>query len=383
MKIESALNISDLRLRSMRRLPRALFEYVDRGAEDEAALRANRSALDAIKLRPRILRNVAKRSLATNLFGRPMALPIAVAPTAVAGMLWHNGDVLSARAAAAQGIPYTLSTFSVTSLETVAEGAPGARLWFQLYVLEDRDHVRTLVRRAAAAGYEALVLTVDGVIAPKREYNARNGFGIPIQVGPRIALDFVLHPRWLLGVAARYKLTTGIPDIAHAPVNPNPEKAPRTRHYKADPSIDWATVKELREHFPGKLIVKGILHPEDAKLALAAGVDAIVVSNHGGRNLDASLATIDALPDIVEVASGKLPVLVDSSFQRGSDVVKALAMGASAVLVGRSILWGVASFGEPGVRHAIGILAEEIDRVMAQTGCSTIEGISRQVLWRR
>ncbi len=330
-----------------------------------------------------MLRGVASRSTECSLFGRPLKLPIAVAPTAVAGMLWHDGDVLSARAAAAEGIPYTLSTFSVTTLENVAHGAPGGRLWFQLYVLKDREHVRSLVRRAAAAGYEALVVTVDGNVAPKREYNAKNGFTMPVTFGPRFVADLALHPRWLFGVAARYQLTTGIPAIAHHVTGAGMSKAALAQRNQADGSIDWDTVKELRDLFPGKLLLKGILHPEDARLAVDAGVDGIVVSNHGGRSLDSSIATIDALPDIVEAVAARIPVLVDSAFYRGSDIVKALALGASAVLVGRSILWGVASFGEPGVRHAIRILGDEIDRVMAQTGCTRVGEITREMLWRR
>lgn len=372
MSPADAANIADLRACARRRLPKALFEYVDRGAEDEVALRTNRFAIESLKIRPRVLRGVAHRSIATTLFGRPMQAPFAVAPTAVAAMLWHDGDVLGARAAAAEGIPYTLSTHSLTSLETVAQAVPGARLWFQLYVFDDREHMRSLVARAANAGYEALILTVDGAAPPKREYNAKNGFHIPVVPSLRLAWDFALHPRWLLGVAARYQFTTGIPGLAHHPAGP----------HKVDAAIDWDTVRQLRELFPGRLLVKGILHPEDAKLALAAGVDAIVVSNHGGRNLDSAIATIDALPGIVDAVQGRMPVLVDSAFQRGSDIVKALALGASAVLVGRAMLWGAASFGERGVRRAIAILAEETDRVMAQAGCARPGDLSREILWR-
>jgi isopentenyl diphosphate isomerase/L-lactate dehydrogenase-like FMN-dependent dehydrogenase len=392
MKLENALNIADLRTAAKRRLPRALFEYVDRGAEDEIALAANRDALQALKIRPRVLRDVSQRSTQRTLFGRPLRFPIAIAPTAVAGMLWHDGDVLSARAAAAEGIPYTLSTYSVTALEKVAAAAPDARLWFQLYVSTNRDYMRSLVGRARDAGYEALVVTVDGAVPPKREYNAKNGFGIPIAYGPRFIRDLSMHPRWLLGVAARYALTTGIPGIAHHPGPDGPVDIQyagsalaktATSRIQADASIGWDTVQELRDLFPGRLLLKGILHPEDARLALGAGVDGIVVSNHGGRSLDASLATIDALPDIVAAVDGKLPVLVDSAFYRGSDIVKALALGAATVLVGRSVLWGMASFGEAGARCAIRILGEEIDRVMAQTGCTSPDQLSPDILWRR
>lgn len=373
-RLDSALNIADLRSAARRRLPRALFEYVDRGAEDEVALLSNRTALGALKFRPRVLRDVSARSTERSLFGRLMRLPIAVAPTAVAGMLWHNGDVLSARAAMAEGVPFTLSTYSVTTMERVAQSVQGGRLWFQLYVSTHRDHMRSLVMRARDAGYEALVFTVDGAVAPKREYNAKNGFNLPIRYNAKLIADVALHPRWLFGVAARYQLTTGIPGIAHYP--------PGAAAAKPDASINWDTVKELRDLFPGKVLVKGILHPEDARLALDAGADGVIVSNHGGRSIDASIATIDALPDVVEAVGGRAPVLVDSGFYRGSDVVKALALGATAVLAGRSILWGVASHGEAGVRKSIQILGEEVDRVMAQTGHTHLDQLSREILWR-
>lgn len=369
----SALCIADLRDVAKRRLPRALFEYVDRGAEDERAVNANRSALDELKIRPRVLRGVAQRSAERMLFGAPMRLPLAVAPTAVAGLLWYDGDVISARAAASAGVPYTLSTFSVTALERVAAAVPNARLWFQLYVSRNRDHMRALVDRAREAGCEALVLTVDGPVAPKREYNIRNGFSIPVRLSGRLAWDVAMHPSWLLGVAARYQLTSGFPRMAHQPGGGG---------HEPDAAVTWDTVRELRELFPGRLLLKGLLHPDDARLASDAGVDAIVVSNHGGRNLDASLSTVDALPAVVDAVEGRLPVLVDGAFQRGSDIVKALALGASAVLVGRSILWGAASYGEAGVHRSLEILHEELDRVMAQVGSRHLDELSPTLLWR-
>lgn len=375
------MNIADLRAAARSRLPRALFEYVDRGAEDEVAVRSNRAAIERLKLRPRVLRGVAARSAQGRIFGAPTKLPIAVAPTAVAGLLWHDGDVQSALAAVAEGIPFTLSTYSVTTLERVAQAAAGGRLWFQLYAVDDRDHLRSLVLRARDAGYEALVLTVDGVVAPKREYNARNGFSIPIRPSIRLALDVATHPRWLLGVLARYQLTTGVPGIAHAPAG-GATSSSGTSRYTPDAGIDWDTVRRIRDLFPGKLILKGILHPADAALAAVAGVDGIVVSNHGGRNLDASIAPIEALPEVVAAVGGKLSVMVDGAFNRGSDIVKALALGACAVYLGRSILWGAAAFGGPGVRHAIGILGDEIDRVLGQVGVRSIDALSADILWR-
>jgi (S)-mandelate dehydrogenase len=268
----------------------------------------------------------------------------------------------------------------VFSLEHVAKSTDG-RFWFQLYVFGDRDHMRTLIARAKAAGCEALVLTVDTAVNAKREYNQRNGFGVPIEYNARTIFDVMAHPRWACGVLARYALTTGLPRMAHYPKGQSIGSRVWNNANKLDASLKWDDVKEIRALWPGKLLIKGILAPQDAALAIEHGADGVIVSNHGGRNLDSALATIDALPDVLAAAGGRVPVLVDGGFTRGSDVIKAVAMGASAVMVGRATLWGVASAGQVGVARALAIFKEELDRVLGQVGCKEIAELGPDLLY--
>lgn len=374
-------NIADLRLLARRRLPRGLFEYVDRGAEDERALDNNRLALERLKLSPRILRDVSTRDLKTTLFGQPMSSPLVIAPTAVAGLLWHDGDVLLARAAANAGIPFSLSTASVTPMEAVATRA-GGRLWFQLYVFRDRDHVRSLIARAAAANYEALVLTVDTALVGKREYNQRNGFSVPLKYTRKTIQDVLLHPRWLLGVLGRYMIGTGMPVMSHYPTRAAVSATTAASGDRLDPSLNWNDLAEIRAAWKNKLVVKGVLRPEDAVRALEYGADAVVVSNHGGRGLDYAPAPVEVLPAVVDAIGGRIPVLVDGAFNRGSDVIKALALGASAVMMGRAALWGVGSGGGPGASLALAIMNEEMDRVLGQLGCRALADLSPEFVLR-
>jgi isopentenyl diphosphate isomerase/L-lactate dehydrogenase-like FMN-dependent dehydrogenase len=378
-----AYNIADLREQAQRRLPKGLFEFVDRGAEDETSLRDNRAAFDRIKLHPRVLRDVSGRSQAIELFDREHAMPIAIAPTGVAGLLWHEGELALARAAAAAGIPFTLATSSMTAMETVAEQA-GGTLWFQIYMYRDPALSRTLIDRAKAAGFEGLVVTVDTPVYANREYNDRNGFSLPMTYGLRNSVDVLGHPRWLVRVLLRYLMTTGMPRHRNTPtrVGGSVSHPPVGRAFPLNDSLTWSDVRGLRTAWPHRLIVKGILHPEDAILAADCGADAVIVSNHGGRVLDGSLAPIDALPAVVEAVAKRLIVMVDSGFRRGSDVIKALCLGARAVLIGRSTLYGVAAAGEAGATRAITVLREEIDRVLAQMGCCGIKDLGPQHLRR-
>lgn len=375
-------NIADLRERARRRLPRGIWEYAERGVEDETGMARNRAAFERVTFRPRVLRGVHAIDTSTRILGVPSTLPLAVAPTGAAGLLWYKGDLALARAAAAAGVPFTISSASTMDLEQIA-GA-GGRLWFQLYLWEDRSLSLAVVDRAHEIGCEALFVTLDMPVPPNREYILRNGFGTPFKLNGRNVLDVVRHPRWLAGVMGRYALDGGVPSQANLPDRLRAKVtkgAPPGALFKQD-DLDWDGVKELRDRWPGKLVLKGILHPEDAERALALGADGVVVSNHGGRALDSSIATIDALPDIVAVAGDKMSVLLDSGVRRGSDVVKAVALGADAVLVGRAPLYGLAAAGEAGVSRALALLQAETARTMAMLGARTIAEVDSQLLGR-
>ena len=379
-----AYNIADLREQARRRLPKGIFEFLDRGAEDELSLRDNRAAFRRIRLKPRVLRDVSSRSQEIVLFGRTHKMPIGIAPTGVAGLLWYEGELALARAAAAAGIPFTLATGSMTAMEKVAEEA-GGTLWFQLYMYRDRSLSHNLVERAKAAGFEGLVVTVDTPVYSNREYNVRNGFAIPMNYGLRSTIDVLTHPRWFIPVLMRYLATTGMPRHQNAPIKVKGQVTlpPMGRSFPLNDSLTWDDLRALRKMWPHALMVKGILHPQDAMLAADCGADAVIVSNHGGRVVDGSTAPIDALPEIVEAVGKRMAVVVDSGFRRGSDVIKALALGASAVLIGRSTLYGTAAAGEAGAARAIALFREEIDRVLALIGCSTVGKLGPEYLDRR
>ncbi|OGA39178.1 MAG: alpha-hydroxy-acid oxidizing enzyme [Betaproteobacteria bacterium RIFCSPLOWO2_12_FULL_62_13] len=376
-----AFNIFDLREMALKRVPKGLFEFVDRGTEDELALHNNRAAFERIKLRPHTLVDVSGRNQEITLFGNKQKMPIAIAPTGTAGLLWYEGELALARAAKEAGIPFTLATGSMTAMERVAEQA-GGRLWFQLYMWPDRSLSHKLVERAKAAGYEALVVTVDGAVSGNREYNLRNGFTVPFTFTSRNVTDVLVHPRWLFGVLTRYLLTTGMPRYENYPseLKQRITAAPMGRSMLKSDSLNWDDLRALRKLWPGTLMVKGILHPQDAVLAADCGADAVIVSNHGGRNLDSTLAPIEVLPEMVDAVGKRTTVIVDSGFRRGSDVVKALALGANAVLIGRATLYGTAAGGHAGAARAIAIFREEIDRVMALIGCRSIAELGPEYL---
>jgi isopentenyl diphosphate isomerase/L-lactate dehydrogenase-like FMN-dependent dehydrogenase len=368
-------NIADLRERARKRLPLGIWEYAERGVEDECGMARNRAAFEAVTFRPRVLRGVHQVDPSTEIFGRKVPFPLAVAPTGAAGLMWHEGDLALARAAAAAGVPFTISSASTMDLEQIAEA--GGRQWFQLYLWEDRSLSHAVVERAWQLGCEALFVTLDLPVPPNREYIQRNGFGTPFKLNARNTLDVLTHPRWLGGVLGRYMLEGGIPTQANLPDRLRSKVtkgAPPGALFKQD-DLDWGGVEDLRRRWPGKLILKGVLHPEDAERALALGADGIVVSNHGGRALDCSMAPLDALPAIVSAVGGRMTVLLDSGVRRGSDLVKAVALGADAVLAGRAPLYGLAAFGQPGVARAIELLRTETIRTMAMLGTRTVEEI--------
>lgn len=379
--LDGVLNLDDARRLARRRLPRGIFEFIDRGAEDDDALAENRAAFRRIRLLTRALTDVSQRDCATTLFGQKLAMPLAIAPTGAAGLVWVGGELELARAAAAAGVPFTLATRSMTSIEDIAEKAGGIN-WFQLYVWADRALSWALVDRAAAAGCQALLVTVDVPVAPNREYNRRNGFALPFDPGPRALADIALHPRWLFGVMARYLMTTGMPRYENQPgetrmrITKAGGNLPSTR----SDNLTWDDIRELRRRWPRALLVKGILRAEDARRAIACGADGVVVSNHGGRCLDSAVAPIAALPAIADAVGDRGVVLMDGGVRRGGDVVKALALGARAVLMGRPGLFGTALAGQAGAGHVLGIIRRELLTVMAQAGCPRIEDITRDLV---
>jgi isopentenyl diphosphate isomerase/L-lactate dehydrogenase-like FMN-dependent dehydrogenase len=377
----NAYNIFDLRNIALKRVPKGFFEFVDRGTEDEVALKNNRQVFDRLRFRTRTFVDVSKRTQETTIFGVKYKMPLVIAPTGVAGLLWHEGEIALARAARAAGIPFTLATGSITAMERVADEA-GGDLWFQLYLWPDRSMSHELVNRAKAAGYKTLVVTVDGVSSGNREYNMRNGFTLPFSFSTRNIVDMATHPRWLFGVMARYLMTTGMPMYANYPESAKAKmtKGPVGRSSLRTDSISWADLDALRKIWPGKLIVKGILDPQDAASAVDHGADGIDVSNHGGRNLDGIASPIEVLPEIVDSVGKRATIFMDSGIRRGSVVVKALALGANAVMVGRSTLYGVAAGGEAGAARALQIYRDEIHRNMALLGCNTVEEIGPQCL---
>ena len=345
-------NIAELRAAARRRLPRVVFDYVEGGAEDEVTLRANRAAFEAIRFAPRTLVDVSRRSLATRLFGRDFDCPFGIAPLGAAGLCWHEAEIALARAARSANVPCALSTHSCVPLERVSREA-GAAPWFQLYMPRDRGAAAELLARARDAGCETLVVTTDVPVGGNREYNERNGFGMPLRLGLRTVLDGLAHPRWLASVYARSRF------------------AAMAGWGERRDAMDWSDLAWLRNAWSGKLVVKGILGAQDARLAVSHGADGLVVSNHGGRQLDGAPATLEVLPQVVAAVGEEVAVLVDGGFRRGADIAKALALGARMVLVGRAVLYGVAAYGEAGARRALQILRSEVDRVLALLGCTT------------
>jgi (S)-mandelate dehydrogenase len=376
-----AYNIFDLREQALKRVPKGLFEFVDRGTEDEVSLKNNRAVFERIRFKPRTMVDVSKRSPATTIFGVDHKMPLVIAPTGTAGLMWYEGELELARAARAAGVPFTLATGSMTAMERVAEEA-GGELWFQLYLWPDRRLSHQLVERAKAAGYKALVVTVDGASSGNREYNLHNGFTIPFTYSRRAVVDILRHPRWVASVMMRYMLTRGMPVYENYPaeVRAKLTAGPMGRTSMRTDSLNLADLDALRKIWPHKLIVKGILDVDDAVAAIDHGADGIGVSNHGGRNLDGIISPIEVLPEIVDAVGKRATVFCASGFRRGSDVVKAIALGADAVMVGRSTLYGVAAGGFDGAARALEIYHEEIRRVMALLGCNTLDELGPQYL---
>lgn len=375
----AALNIGDLREAAKRRVPGFVFEYLEGGAEDEAALRRNREAFTALRFVPPTLIDTRGRSLVTELLGSASRAPLAIAPTGLNGMLHPQGDIALARAAAAFGVPYTLSTLSTTRLEDVAAQA-GGRLWMQLYVMKDRAIAEDIMGRAAAAGFEALVFTTDANVFGSREWDKRN-YLRPGKPRPRAVLDTLRHPGWL----TRVLLREGVPRFrnieAFLPAGAASAVGGSTIIPQMfAPTITWRDIDWIRRHWPRKLLIKGILSTTDARRAEDIGCDGIVLSNHGGRQLDHCVAPIEVLGEIAAAVGDRLTLVIDSGFRRGTDIAKALALGAHAVMIGRAALYGLAADGEAGVRRALELLSAELDRVLGQLGCRSVSELAPGLL---
>ena len=381
-RIDRAYNINDMRAIAKRRLPRGVFEFVDRATEDEVALRNNRKAFEEIKLLHRSLVDVSGRSTKTTLFGKEIALPMAIAPTGAAGLCWHEGELALAKAAAKMKIPFTLATGAMTSMEKIAREA-NFRLWFQLYVWKQRELSYGLIERAKNNGFEALIVTTDTIVPPNREYNAKNGFLLPFHPTMRFTADVMMHPEWFARTLVKYLVTIGMPRNENYPegMRRTIGSDVATREVMRQDSLSWDDIKIFRDKWPGILMLKGINRVDDALRAVSAGVDGIVVSNHGGRNMDSAAATIDMLPEIAQAVGDKITVLLDSGVRRGSDIVKAVALGAKCVLTGRATLYGTAAGGEAGAFKAADIIRTEMDKTMAYTGCNRVDEITTDIFF--
>ncbi|WP_447785032.1 MULTISPECIES: alpha-hydroxy-acid oxidizing protein [Pseudomonas] len=363
------LNVADYRELARRRLPKMVFDYLEGGAEDEQGLQHNREVFQNVRFKPRRLMDVSQRDLSTSLFGKRQSLPLLIGPTGLNGALWPEGDLALARAASRAGIPFVLSTASNLSIEDLARRCDG-ELWFQLYVVH-RTLAEQMVERALAAGYKTLVLTTDVAVNGYRERDLRNQFKMPMSYTPRVMLDGCLHPRWSLDLVRH-----GMPELANfvSSEASSLEVQAALMSRQMDASFDWQALRWLRDKWPHTLLVKGLLDADDAARCIAEGVDGVILSNHGGRQLDTAISPFEVLAETVRKVSP--PVLIDSGFRRGADIVKALAMGANAVLLGRATLYGLAARGEAGVDDVLRLLKADIDRTLAQIGCPSIAYLS-------
>lgn len=355
------LSFDEMRLAARTLLPGGLFDYIDRGVGDEVGLRGLRKSLDAVEIAPRVLHSDSIRSVECSLFGQSQSAPIIIAPTAMAGLIRNNGEVLLARAATRHGLPICLSTQSITSIEHLRAEVPGARIWMQLYLWQDRNLSLELLKRAEAAGAGVLVMTVDTPYGGRKEWNIRSGFDMPFRFSPRNVAEMCLHPRWLTGMLSAILTNRGIPALGNYPVDMRPGLlgARTDARVRLRRDLRWDDVAWVRSHWKGRFVLKGIMTPEDAVAAEAAGVDGIVVSSHGARNFDAAPPPIDVVQSIAGAVGSQLTVLADSGVRRGLDVLRYRSRGAEAVMIGRLPLWALAAGGETGLDNALTIVKQE------------------------
>jgi L-lactate dehydrogenase (cytochrome) len=380
MSIRTATCIEDLRQAARRKVPRAFFDYAEAGSYSQETLRANREDLERIKLRQRVLVDVSQRDLSTTIIGEKTSLPLALAPIGLCGMQHGDGEILACQAAQAAGIPFTLSTMSICAIEDVAR-AVAEPFWFQLYVMKDRGFIRALIERASAAKCSALVLTVDLQVLGQRHCDIRNGMTVPPQLKLGNILDIATKPAWALSILRGQRKTFG--NLAgHVRGMENVNSLAQWIAGQFDPALSWKDVEWVRGLWPGKLILKGVLDIEDARIAAKTGASALVVSNHGGRQLDGAPSSISALPRVVEAVGEQIEVMFDGGIRSGQDVLRALAHGARACMIGRSYIYGLGAGGKAGVAKAIEILAKELDVTMALCGVKSVREIDRSVIAR-
>ena len=373
-------SIADLREIAKRRVPRAIFEYVDHGSYDELTFQRNRSDFEALRFRQRVLVDVAAQSMRKDILGVSASMPLAIAPTGLTGLVHRDGEILAAQAAEKFGVPFCLSTVSVCSIEDV-RAATTAPFWFQLYVMKDRGYTASLLDRAEAAGCPVLMLTVDIPVSGLRRRDAKNGLAVPPRLTLRNAIDIATKPAWAFGVMMGKRKTFG--NLAAAvPHTGGMATLSQWIASQFDASVTWKDFEDIRRRWKGKLVVKGILDAEDAKRAFALGADAIVVSNHGGRQLDGAPSSITALPRIVEAVAGRGEVMLDSGVRSGQDILKAVSLGAHSVMIGRAFLYGLGAQGRAGVTAALDILSRELQVSLALTGCNDVRDASPGLLYR-
>ena len=372
-------NIEDLRALAEKRVPRMFYDYVDSGSWTESTYRANASDFQKIKLRQRVAVNMENRSAASSMIGQPVAMPVALAPVGLTGMQHANGEILAARAAKAFGVPFTLSTMSICSIEDVAVGTDQHPFWFQIYVIRDRNFIERLIERARSANCSALVLTLDLQINSQRHKDLKNGLSVPPKLTLANALNMVSKPGWGLGMLGTQRRGFGN-IVGHVPGIEDMGSVSKWVASQLDPTLNWSDVAWIKKRWGGKLILKGIQDAEDARLAVSTGADALIVSNHGGRQLDGADSSIRALPAIVAAVGKEIEVHMDGGIRSGQDVLKARALGARGTYIGRSYIYGLGAMGQAGVTKALDIIYKELDTTMALCGQTDINKIDKSIL---
>jgi isopentenyl diphosphate isomerase/L-lactate dehydrogenase-like FMN-dependent dehydrogenase len=375
-------NIEDLRQAAKKRLPRGIFEYIDGAAEDGIAKEHNREVYRSLKIKNRVLKDVSRRSTATEIFGRKIAMPYGISPTASAGLMSNGGEVALAKAAARMGVPCTVATNSLTPMEEIYEAA-GGNLWFQLYMWVDVNLRMKFVERVKSVGFETLLVTVDGSVGANREHDRRNGFSMPLRYTPNLIAQVLANPGWCVRVLAPQYLKRGPFMKANYPPEMSSKLTDKiSDHELTKPATQcWDDIKRIRDIWPGHMLVKGLQSLEDAVIAADYGLDGVVVSNHGGRYLDSAPAPLQLVPEFRRAVGNRLKIIIDSGARRGSDLVKAIAVGADMVMSGRPTLFGSAAAGEAGAYRALEIFHSEMDRIMAQLGLCSVDEISPHIFW--